>query len=154
MRFLQTYFYGVHFMPLLEAFFSYSNIIFSLPSSHTAFGSGFWKFVQFHFSTFTNWDKTLSKAISLNILLLCALHAAFGSVFLVWKLPFFYCIIVRLGYLNVFNSDFCTPKLGIFLDSNRFRKRFFSPSISSICQKWVSARLFLLTTFVINSHFA
>ena len=39
------------------------------------------------------------------------------------------------------------------MDSNRFGKRFFSPSISYICQKWVSARLFLLTTFVTNSHF-
>ena len=85
---------------------------FFLPSSHTAFGSGFWKFVQFHFSTFTNRDKTLLKAISLNILLLCALHAAFGSVFLVWKLHFFFTALLYV-------QDSKTLSTAIFILQNQ-----------------------------------
>ena len=87
---------------------------FFLPSSHTAFGSGFWKFVQFHFSTFTNWDKTLSKAISLNILLLCALHAAFGSVFWCGNFLFFTALLYVQDTKTLSTAIFILPNQVFF----------------------------------------
>ena len=100
---------------------------FFLPSSHTAFGSGFWKFVQFHFSTFTNRDKTLLKAISLNILLLCALHAAFGSVFLVWKLHFFLLHYCTFRILKRFQQRFLYSKTRCFFGFKPLWKAIFQP---------------------------
>ena len=149
-----THFYAISSNILLRCalhaafgsvFLSFKHHFF-LPSSHTAFGSGFWKFVQFHFSTFTNRDKTLLKAISLNILLLCSLHAAFGSVFLVWKLHFFFTALLYVQDSKTLSTAIFILQNQVFFWIQTLLKAIFRPEY----QFYLSKMGFRLAVFAHN----